>query len=99
MTIRRTAEFAKWLKELRDAQARFKIVNRLDRLDAGNPGTSRSVGGGVVELKIDHGPGYRVYYIQRGTTLTVILCGGDKSTRGHDIRRAKLLAANLPDER
>ena len=98
MTIRRTAEFAKWLKRLKDPNARFRIINRLDRLAEGNPGDSRSVGGGVVELKVDYGPGYRVYYVGKGETLTVVLCGGDKSTQEQDIRRAKLIAANLPQE-
>src|SRR5271170_3822480 len=97
MIVRRTAEFAKWLKKLKDAQARFRIVDRLDRLAAGNPGNSRSVGAGVVELKIDYGPGYRVYYVERGATLTVVLCGGDKSSQNDDIRHAKLIAANLTE--
>jgi putative addiction module killer protein len=69
----------------------------LDRLEDGNPGNSRSVGEGVVELKIDVGPGYRVYYIQRGEVLIVLLCGGDKSTQAKDIQRARLIARQLPE--
>ena len=64
--IRRTGEFAAWLNELRDRQGRAKILARIDRLEEGNPGKTRSVGAGVVEMKIDFGPGYRVYYVQRG---------------------------------
>ena len=96
MIVRRTAEFAKWRKKLKDANARFRIVDRLDRLAAGNSGNSRSVGA-VVELKIDYGPGYRVYYVERGATSTVVLCGGDKSSQNEDIRHAKLIAANLTE--
>jgi len=69
----------------------------LDRLEDGNPGNSRSVGEGVVELEIDVGPGYRVYYIQRGEVLIILLCGGDKSTQARDIQRAKLIAKNVVD--
>ena len=67
----------------------------MDRLEDGNPGNSRSVGEGVVELEIDVGPGYRVYYIQRGEVLIILLCGGDKSTQARDIQRAKLIAKNV----
>ena len=67
----------------------------MDRLEDGNPGNSRSVGEGVVELEIDVGPGYRVYYIQRGEVLIILLCGGDKSTQTRDIERAKLIAKNV----
>jgi putative addiction module killer protein len=87
--------FKDWLTELRDRQARFRILDRIDRLENGNPGQSRSVGEGVVELKIDYGPGYRVYYINRGGMVIVLLCGGDKSSQDKDIRRAKELAAHL----
>jgi putative addiction module killer protein len=91
--IRRTEEFAVWLNGLRDKQGRAKILARIDRLEDGNPGKTRSVGAGVVEMKIDFGPGYRVYYIQRGEVLILLLCGGDKSTQTNDIKRAKALAA------
>ena len=93
MHVRRTEEFADWLSGLRDKQARAKILVRIDRFEDGNPGKTRSVGTGVVEMKIDFGPGYRVYYIQRGQTLILLLCGGDKSTQTNDIQRAKLIAA------
>jgi putative addiction module killer protein len=95
--IRRTNEFATWLNELRDWQGRAKIMARIDRLEDGNPGKTRSVGAGVVEMKIDFGPGYRVYYIQRGEVVIVLLCGGDKSTQENDILRAKVLAGLLTE--
>jgi len=94
--VRRTEEFAIWLRRLRDQQARAKILARIDRLEDGNPGKTRSVGSGVVEMKIDFGPGYRVYYSQRGQMLILLLCGGDKSTQANDIKLAKALAAQLP---
>jgi putative addiction module killer protein len=90
--IRRTEEFADWLRDLRDRQGRAKILSRIVRLEEGNPGKTRSVGAGVVEMKIDFGPGYRVYYIQRGEIVIILLCGGDKSSQEKDIKRAKILA-------
>lgn len=93
MQILRTVDFAKWLSGLRDAVGRAKILARIDRLEEGNPGKTRSVGAGVVEMKIDYGPGYRVYYVQRGRILILLLCGGDKSTQQNDIQRAKAIAA------
>jgi putative addiction module killer protein len=93
MQIRRTEEFAKWLCDLKDLRGRAKIFDRLDRLADGNPGNARSVGAGIVELKIDYGPGYRVYYVQRGELLILLLCGGDKSTQAKDIQRARALAS------
>lgn len=97
MQIRRTEEFAAWLRNLRDRQGRAKILARIDRLEEGNPGKTRSVGSGVVEMKIDFGPGYRVYFIQRGEVVIVLLCGGDKSTQHNDIQRAKALAGQLTE--
>lgn len=91
--IRRTEEFSNWLQSLKDRQAKAKIFDRILRLADGNPGKSRSVGAGVVELKIDFGPGYRVYYVQRGEVFVLLLCGGDKSTQEKDIQIAKALAA------
>ena len=82
-----------WLSGLRDKQGRAKILARIDRLEDGNPGKTRSVGVGVVEMKIDFGPGYRVYYIQRGQLLILLLCGGDKGTQENDIKRAKAIAS------
>jgi putative addiction module killer protein len=97
VAVLRTEEFIDWLKGLRDRQARARISARIDRLEEGNPGQTRSVGSGLVEMKIDYGPGYRVYYVQRGEVLVMLLCGGDKSTQEKDIRRAKVLAAQLEE--
>lgn len=93
MQVHRTEEFADWLSGLRDKQGRAKILARIDRLEDGNRGKTRSVGAGVAEMKIDFGPGYRVYYIQRGQLLILLLCGGDKSTQTNNIKKAKTLAA------
>jgi putative addiction module killer protein len=91
--VRQTEVFASWLAELRDVRARARIAERVRRLALGNPGDVRPVGNGVSELRIDYGPGYRAYYIQRGNTLIVLLCGGDKRTQQRDIDMAKELAA------
>jgi putative addiction module killer protein len=80
--------FAEWLSSLRDLNAVVKIEQRLDRVRLGNLGNSKSVGEGVCELKIDFGPGYRVYFGQLGSTIVLLLCGGDKSTQEQDIRKA-----------
>lgn len=97
MQILRTREFATWLNGLRDRQGRAKIMARIDRLEEGNPGKTRSVGAGVVEMKIDFGPGYRVYFVQRGDVVIVLLCGGDKSGQEKDIQQAKALAGLLTE--
>lgn len=82
---------------LRDHRARARIAARIDRLALGNPGDVEPVGEGVSELRIHHGPGYRVYFVRRGSVLIVLLCGGDKSTQTKDIKIAKALAADLED--
>jgi putative addiction module killer protein len=82
---------------LRDHRARAKIAARIDRLALGNPGDVAPVGEGVSELRIHYGPGYRVYFIKRGQTLIILLCGGDKSTQTKDIKAAKILAAKFED--
>jgi putative addiction module killer protein len=92
LTLRQTDTFAEWLQQLRDERARARINVRLRRLAAGNAGQARSVGGGVSELKIDYGPGYRVYFTRRGVEIIVLLCGGDKSSQSKDIEAAKKLA-------
>ncbi len=90
--IRETETFSGWLQALRDSQARARIAARLRRLAFGNPGDVKPVGEGVSELRIHYGPGYRVYYIQRGAVLILLLCGGDKNTQSRDIETAKRLA-------
>jgi putative addiction module killer protein len=77
-----------WSRALREGQARRAIAARIDRLAHGNPGNVRPVGHGVSELRINHGPGYRVYFAQRGSVLIVLLCGGDKGSEDTDIERA-----------
>ncbi|WP_306837424.1 type II toxin-antitoxin system RelE/ParE family toxin [Neorhizobium huautlense] len=94
-TIRETLEFANWLDRLRDQRAKARIAERVGRLAADNPGDVKSVGDGVNELRIDHGPGYRVYFVREGSVVYVLLCGGDKSTQERDIRQAKSLARKL----
>ena len=96
--VRRTQEFAEWLMALKDRQGRARILTRIDRLADGNAGKHRSLGGGIFELKVDFGPGYRVYYVNLGSVVVVLLCGGDKSTQVKDIRRAKELATTLDME-
>jgi putative addiction module killer protein len=90
--IRQTTRFATWLAGLRDERAKARILKRLDRAGQGNLGDVAPVGAGVSEMRIFHGPGYRVYFIQRGLELIVLLCGGDKSTQDADIAEAKAMA-------
>ena len=91
--IRKSGTFDAWLKGLRDVSARVRILVRIDRLAAGNPGDHKSVGDGVMELRMTFGPGYRVYYMQRDELLIVLLAGGDKSSQQADITKAKIIAA------
>jgi putative addiction module killer protein len=88
----RTDEFNAWLIKLRDRRGVVKIGFRLARLEQGILGDVKPVGDGVSEIRIDHGPGYRLYYVKRGLVIIVLLCGGDKSSQDRDIARAKLLA-------
>jgi putative addiction module killer protein len=93
--IRKTEAFAKWLDTLNDIRARARVLVRIERLAIGNPGDVTPVGEGVSELRIDYGPGYRVYYKQFGESLVILLAGGDKHTQGRDIKTALQLARNL----
>ena len=93
--IRKTETFAKWLDGLRDIRARARILVRIERLAAGNPGDVKPVGEGVSELRIDYGPGYRVYYKKQGQKVVILLAGGDKNTQAKDIKTALRLARNL----
>jgi len=95
--LRRTADFDKWLKSLRDTRARAKILVRIERLARGNPGDVMPVGEGISELRVHFGPGYRVYFKQAGTQIVLLLCGGDKDTQASDIIRAKMLAKELDE--
>jgi putative addiction module killer protein len=91
-TVRQTERFSAWLKALRDVRGRTKILARIQRLEDGNAGDVAPVGDGVSEMRIHFGPGYRVYYVNRGGELILLLCGGDKSTQPRDIEAAKQLA-------
>ena len=93
--IRETLVFSQWLDALDDIQARARILVRIQRLAAGNPGDVRPVGEGVSELRIDYGPGYRVYYRKWGQVVVVLLAGGSKSTQARDVQTALQLARNL----
>jgi len=94
----RTPVFDDWLVRLKDRRAVARIAVRLDRLAAGNPGDVKSVGEGVSELRIAYGPGYRVYFMQRGVVVILLLCGGDKSSQTNDIKTAKALAEKWKDQ-
>jgi putative addiction module killer protein len=93
--IRQTEVYASWFSRLRDRQARARIDVRIRRLSLGNPGDVKPVGEGVSESRIDYGPGYRVYFMQRGSTVIVLLAGGDKRTQDRDIQTALELAHNI----
>jgi putative addiction module killer protein len=93
--IRQTEVYADWFARLRDRQARARIDVRIRRLSLGNPGDVRPVGEGVSELRIDYGPGYRVYFVQRGLELVILLAGGDKRTQDRDIQVALELARQM----
>lgn len=93
--IQQTEAYKKWREGIKDGRTRSAIALRVERLAYGNAGDVKAVGGGVSELRIDHGPGYRVYFKKTGKILIILLCGGDKSTQENDIRRAKRLAEGL----
>ena len=93
--VRKTEVYATWLDGLRDVRARARVLVRIERLAAGNPGDVRPVGEGVSELRIDYGPGYRVYFKKQERTIIVLLAGGDKRTQSRDIETALRLSRNL----
>jgi putative addiction module killer protein len=95
--IRKTELFAQWIDGLKDIRARARIQVRVERLAAGNAGNVKPVGKGVSELRIDYGPGYRVYFKKIGRAVVILLAGGDKRTQGRDIKTALRLARNLED--
>ena len=95
LQIRKTDIYAEWIDNLRDLQGRARILVRVERLAAGNPGVVKPVGSGVAELRIHFGPGYRVYFTQRGPDIVILLAGGDKSSQPKDIQTALHLANNL----
>ncbi|AGH48754.1 hypothetical protein G432_05135 [Sphingomonas sp. MM-1] len=95
--VRRTAEFADWLKGLKDRAAKARIEVRITRLALGNPGQHRNLTKGLREMKIDYATGYRVYFVERGNTVIVLLCGGDKKSQDRDIARALAMVEDLEE--
>jgi len=95
LEIRKTEAYARWLDGLRDIRARARVLARVERLVIGNPGDVKPVGEGVSELRIDYGPGYRVYFTMHGRTVIILLAGGEKRTQASDIKTALRLARNL----
>jgi putative addiction module killer protein len=95
LEVQKTDEFDKWLSGLADQKAQARIASRVERLGLGNPGDVKPVGEGVSEMRVLHGPGYRVYFKQTAKAVILLLCGGDKSTQEKDIKRAKEIAAEL----
>ena len=93
--IRQTEQFIKWFKKLKDRRARAKIAIRIRRVSLGNLGDVKPVGEGISELRIDHGPGYRVYFTQRSNQLIILLAGGDKTTQTSDIKKAKKIELEI----
>lgn len=98
MQIRQTEHYARWFAALRDRLARARIDIRIRRLSLGLSGDVKALGAGVSELRIDHGPGYRIYFVQRGSDIIVLLAGGDKSSQAQDIRTAKELAVIVKEQ-
>lgn len=97
--VRQTLEFSSWLRRLKDDNAVTRIVGRIRRMEQGNRGDVRSVGAGVMEMRIDYGPGYRVYFVQHGSAIVILLCAGDKRTQATDIKRAHALAQEIAERR
>jgi putative addiction module killer protein len=95
ITVHSTQTFQKWFDGLRDSMAQKRILVRIGRLERGNFGDAKSVGGGVSELRMDHGPGYRLYFTRRGQEIVLLLCGGDKNSQARDIALAQKLATEL----
>ena len=95
ITVLQTETFALWFSSLKDQSGRLRILSRLDRIVTGNFGDIKSVGEGISEIRIDTGPGYRLYFIRQENTVILLLCGGDKSSQNRDILRAKDLAKKL----
>jgi len=95
--IRKTERFARWIDNLRDIRGRARILARIERLAGGNPGDVKRIRGGISEMRIDYGPGYRVYFKKHGRELIILLAGGDKSTQARDIEAALRLARNLTE--
>lgn len=97
MEIRQTETYRKWFDSLRDRNARIRIDIRIRRLSLGNPGDVKQIGEGISELRIDYGPGYRVYYVKKKNQIIILLAGGDKTTQSRDIQKAQALVRKVED--
>jgi putative addiction module killer protein len=95
MEVRQSVLFSRWFSGLRDQRAQRRIQSRIDRLETGNFGDVKSLGGGLSEIRLDYGPGYRIYFVRRGPTLIILLAGGDKSTQDRDIAAARRVAQTI----
>ncbi|KIF62328.1 MULTISPECIES: type II toxin-antitoxin system RelE/ParE family toxin [Pseudomonas] len=96
--ILRSSTFSSWLVKLADSRARMRIQVRIDRMAEGNFGDVKAIGEGISEARIDYGPGYRVYFMQQGRQLVILLCGGDKSSQSRDIKQARLIAESWQEQ-
>ncbi|RON93492.1 type II toxin-antitoxin system RelE/ParE family toxin [Pseudomonas fluorescens] len=96
--ILRSTTFSSWLVKLADSRARMRIQVRIDRMADGNFGDVKAIGEGISEARIDYGPGYRVYFMQQGRQLVILLCGGDKSSQPRDIKQARLIAESWQEQ-
>ena len=95
ITVRMMPEFSQWLQNMRDRRARKIVIGRIERAAFGNVGKIRDLGQGLAEMKIDYGPGYRLYFVRRADELIILLCGGDKSSQDRDIKQARKLAKEI----
>jgi putative addiction module killer protein len=93
--VRQSGPFEDWLRHLRDDKAKARIANRIRRMELGNPGDTRHLGSGLMEMKIDHGPGYRLYFAHQGNSIVILLSGGNKRTQRRDIEKAREMVQEL----
>ena len=93
--VRQTAEFSDWLRHLKDGKAKARIAVRIERMKLGNLGDTKRLGGALMGIRVDYGPGYRVYFVRQGAAIVLLLCGGDKRSQQRDIRRAYELVEKL----
>ena len=99
IAVNQTPTFKKWMSKLRDIRAKARILFRLTQVEGGNLGDYKSVGDGILEMRIDYGPGYRLYFVRNGDTVVILLIGGDKSTQDRDIEKAKEIWRGMQDEK